>query len=372
MRILVFTTAYKPLVGGAEIALENIIRHLPNVFFDIVTLHSRPGLKKLECSGNYCIHRLIPDNRLGKLIFPIFGFFKGLALTGKNKYQAVHAYQASSAAGAAWLLKIFKPKLPFILTLQEGKQLDKQSFFVKFFRGLIIKKADKITAISNYLKKFAQNISSKADIRIIPNGVDIETFKTARPDENIYGRLGIKKEDRIIISVSRLVEKNGLIDLVQAMPMIKERFPHLKLILIGQGPMKTILGEKAAEIGASNSVIFLDEIGHKELPGYLKIADVFVRPSLSEGLGNSFLEAMAAGVPVVGTPVGGITDFLIDGENGLFCRPRDPQSVAETVIRILSKQELKEKIRTNAQTTVEGKYNWIKIAGQFAELYDEL
>jgi len=87
----------------------------------------------------------------------------------------------------------------------------------------------------------------------------------------------------------------------------------------------------------------------------LALADVFVRPSLSEGLGNVFLEAMAAGLPIIGTPVGGILDFLKDGETGLFCRIKNPKSIAEKIKEILSDDRLREKLIQNGQKLAEEK-----------------
>lgn len=371
-RILIFTTAYRPLIGGSEIAIENIVRRLPNIFFDIVTLLSRPDLKKLECSENYCIHRLIPDNKLGKLVFPVFGFFKGLSLIGKNSYRAVHAYQASSAAGAAWLIKIFKPSLPFILTLQEGKDLAKQSWFVKFFRKLIIKKAGSITAISNYLKEFARSINEKAPIEVIPNGVDVQRISNTKMDESIFKRLNLKKEDRIIISVSRLVPKNGLETLIDAMVKIKERINHIKLLIIGFGPLFNDLKKRVSLLNLDDSVLFLEEIEHSQLPPYLKMADVFARPSLSEGLGNAFLEAMAANVPVVWyKPVGGICDFGDSGLAGYNFDSRDAvNGVAQAILEILTNERLKEEQRAKGQRVAE-KYDWSGIAQRMNQVYEK-
>lgn len=369
-RILIFTTAYWPLVGGSEIAIEQIIRRLPNVFFDVITPRLNLGLKKYESAENYRIHRLGFSGRIGKILFPIFGFIKANQLLAKNDYRMIHAYQASHAAGAAWLLKKNKPKLTFILTLQEGKDLAKQSFFVKFFRKLIIRRADIITTISNYLKKYAQLFNPKGKILIIPNGVEVKKFKNAKVDENLYNILEIKKEDRVIIHTGRLVKKNGLIDLIEAIPIIKKELSQIKLLIIGQGTLLNKLKIKVSNLGLDDSILFLGEINYRELPRYLKIADVFVRPSLSEGLGNSFLEAMAAGVPIVGTPVGGIIDFLTDGQTGLFCQPKNPPSIAEAVLKILTDQQLKEKIRIEAQALVEEKYNWDAIARQFENLYN--
>ena len=109
-----------------------------------------------------------------------------------------------------------------------------------------------------------------------------------------------------------------------------------------------------------------------DLPGYLKICDIFIRPSLSEGLGNSFLEAMVAGIPVIATPVGGIPDFLFDPEKnpdkestGLFCEIRNPESIAKQVLRLIENSELRARIINNAKAMTIKKYDWDKIAQEF-------
>ena len=112
----------------------------------------------------------------------------------------------------------------------------------------------------------------------------------------------------------------------------------------------------------------------EELPKFYAAADVFCRPSLSEGLGNSFLEAMAAGAPVVATPVGGIPDFLQDGKTGWFCRVNDPASIAEKIKYILDEQN-KHKVTeviNNAKQMVLEKYSWDGIAAQMANIFKTL
>ena len=106
------------------------------------------------------------------------------------------------------------------------------------------------------------------------------------------------------------------------------------------------------------------------LPRVLKAADVFARPSRSEGLGISFLEAMAAGLPVVATPVGGIPDFLTDGETGLFCEVQNPKSIAEKVQMLLSDNSLRERITQNASTMIRERYEWKEIAKKMKKVFE--
>ena len=116
------------------------------------------------------------------------------------------------------------------------------------------------------------------------------------------------------------------------------------------------------------------------MPKYLKVSDIFIRPSRSEGLGNSFLEAMAAGIPVIATPVGGIPDFLLDPAKnpdheptGYFCEVDNPQSIATQVNKILSDEALRTRIIRNAKKLVTEKYDWSLIAHDMKEkVFDKL
>jgi len=103
----------------------------------------------------------------------------------------------------------------------------------------------------------------------------------------------------------------------------------------------------------------------------MQVADIFIRPSRSEGQGISFLEAMACKIPVIATPVGGIVDFLKDGETGYFCQPENPESIAETVKRVISDPN-KNQIIENAYEMVKEKYDWDLIARQVAEIFNEI
>ncbi len=353
-RVLIFTTAYRPLIGGSEIAIEEIVKRLPNIYFDILTPKHRSGLKNSEQFENGIIYRIGPGTLMDKFLFPILGFIKALKFCPK----IIHGYQASFGSGAAFIYKTFFPKTKFILTLQEGKNLEYQNYLTKYFRGLMIKKADIITAISSYLVEYAKKINSRAEIVLIPNGVDLNKFK---PGNNHHSKT--------VITVSRLVKKNGVGDLIEAMVVVGNEIPDAKLTIIGDGPLRESLTFKVKSLKLENNVKFLGEISNESIPEYLSMADVFVRPSLSEGLGTSFLEAMAAELPIIATPVGGIPDFLKDGETGLFCRIADSKDLAEKIVRILKDEQLREKIITNAKALVAEKYDWNIIARKFEEIY---
>lgn len=372
-KILLFTTAYRPFIGGSEVAIEEIVKHLSDVFFDIVTPRFKRGLPKLESGSNFCIHRIGWGWSFDKLVFPISGFLYSRKLIKENNYDFFHVFQASWAGGAIWFAKIFHPRIPLILTLQEGKDLDSQNSFIKFARKLLIKKADKITAISDYLRKYVLKVRKNAPVVVIPNGVDIDNFCR----DFSYGELsvlqdkvGIKPGERVIVTISRLVPKNGIGDLVRAVAVLSEKRkePTFKLLIIGDGEQKSDLLKLASDLKIEDKVVFIGRVNHPDLPKYLKISDVFVRPSLSEGLGNAFLEAMAASIPVVGTPVGGIPDFLKDEDTGLFCKVGDPENIAQQVEKLVFDDALRNKIVHNGLKLVKEKYSWDKIAQDYKDL----
>jgi glycosyltransferase involved in cell wall biosynthesis len=371
-KILLFSTAYLPFIGGAELALKEITDRLDDFEFSLITSKFRSELPDKEKLGNINIYRVGFGNNFDKFLLPILGYFKAKEILKKEMPSLVHAYQASYGAGAAWLLKKTYPKLPLLLTIQEGKELSSQGYFINFIREAIIKKADSATAISRYLKNYISAVNKNLKIDIVPNGVDIDKFSR----EFSYGetsaleeKLGVMPDDKVIISVSRLVPKNGVDLLIKAMSVLSGRGKY-KLILVGEGPEKENLSLVISHLSLQDNVIFAGSVNHHDLPLYLKISDVFVRPSRSEGLGNAFLEAMAAGVPVIGTKVGGIPDFLEDRKTGLFAK-LEPEDIAFNVRIIMENESLRNELISNAKKLVSENYSWNKIAEEFRKIYNE-
>lgn len=371
-RVLIFSTGYLPLIGGAEIAIKQITDRLPDFEFDLITARFSKKISKSERLGNINVYRVGWGSKLDKLFLPILGFIKAKKL---KKPEIVHSYQASYGAGAAWLFKLFNRSIPLIITLQEGKDLNRQNLLIKFFRRLIIKNADRGTAISNYLKDYIFKVNKDLRTIVIPNGVDVADFSknfSYGEMSDLEKKLQIMPDDKVIISTSRLVPKNGIDLLIKAMPELnKSSKESYKLILIGDGSQKEELLSSVRDLNIADQVIFAGSVAHELLPIYFKISDVFVRPSRSEGLGISFLESMAAGVPIIGTNVGGIPDFLYDRKTGLMANLK-PEDIAFKIRTVMENEVLREEIIRNAKVLVQEKYSWNKIADEFKNLYQSL
>lgn len=172
--------------------------------------------------------------------------------------------------------------------------------------------------------------------------------------------------DIFLFTASRLVLSRGVEDVIRALPHLP---PNVKFLIAGDGEDRAKLEKIADESKVHERVLFAGHVSHTDLPALLKISDIFVRPSIIEGMGSAFIEAFAAGVPVVATPVGGIPDFLSDPQKdpdmeptGLFCEVRNPQSVASAVKKYMEDPVLTARVVKNARELAAKKYDWGLIA----------
>lgn len=373
-RILIFSTAYLPLVGGAEVAVKEITDRIPDFEFIIVTAKLRKDLPNQEKIGNVNVHRLGRGNHWDKFRLIVKGPSYASNL---GHFDLVWSIMASYAGFTTLRFKKQNPEIKYLLTLQEGDsrfEIYKHVWWCWWYFKQIFKQADKIQAISNYLAKWAKDLGAECPIEVVPNGVDIDKFQISNNKyqiTNIKKQLGISENDKIIITVSRLVKKNGVGDLIKAMGFLSEDF---HLLIAGEGELKEELVSLTEKLNLQKRVHFLGNVSHNELPKYLSISNVFCRPSLSEGLGNVFLEAMAAGIPVIGTKVGGIPDFLVENKTGWFCKAQNSRSIVEKINYILdvNNKEKIQKITENAKMIVEEKYSWELIANKMKNIFESI
>ncbi len=339
------------------------LSRIPEYQFDIVTLRLDPESPVIQEQGNIRVIRVGGllarlTIMLPKALAPLVLAWAGFRQVRAQSYVALHAYQASQGAAAAALIRLVKRHIPLIVTLQEGKDLSAQSWLVRWTRAWVLRRADRVVAISEFLASYARSIT-KAPVEVIPNGVDIENFVFADP-----------VSQPIVVTASRLVEKNNISNLLRAMACVRAHVPSVKLIVLGDGPLRRSLSELALQQRVQDIVTWRGSASHDEVARCVGASRVFVRASKSEGLGNAFLEAMASGVPVVASPVGGIVDFVVHEETGLLAKPHDVSDIARQIVRLLTDDALYEKIRINARRTVERRYTWPSIARALQGVYD--
>ncbi|MFA5987848.1 MAG: glycosyltransferase family 4 protein [Candidatus Paceibacterota bacterium] len=356
-KVLIFSFAYYPHMSGAELAVREITDRIVDADFDLVSYDLDGELTRDEQFGNVHIYRI---KSFSKYLYPIKSFFLAWKLQRKNNYSCYWSMMAN-AGFVPMFLKFVFPKTKFVLTLQEGDpipQIKRRVWFVYPFFKMIFRRADLVTVLSNYLAGFAKDMGAQK-IEIIPNGVDFNNF--------VYSTKNIDPKGKIVlVTTGRLEKKNALDDIIKALKFLP---PNFVFKSVGAGTEEQSLRSLVSQLGLESRVEFLTWVSHKELGKILSESNIFVRPSLTEGLGSSFIEAMGAGLPIVGTPVGGIPDFLEDGETGVFCRVGDPRSIADAVLKIANNQEMAKHLSETAYNLARERHDWKNISDRFNKIF---
>jgi len=364
-RVLIFSLAYHPLIGGAEIAVQEITDRIPSsdIAFDLITLRFNPAHPQNEKIGNVTVHRIGRGNYLGKIFFPILAAWYARGLDRRKHFDGAWALMTYMVLPIV-LARFIGVQAPYLITLQDGDsprhvfgRLRILPFLPLLRHGF--RHATAVQCISTYLAGWAKRLGFPGTAVVIPNGVDAAKFEKAVLTKKIAKKAG----ETLLITVSRLVEKNGVDLIVRALPGLPET---VRLLVVGKGMLEADLRAQAKELGVSKRVQFVGEVPYQAVPSYLKAADMFVRSSRSEGMGSAFIEAMAAGIPVIGTEVGGIADFLKHKENGLVCRVEDPDSIAKQVELLMRDNTLRSRLTANG-SKLAARYNWSGIAREMRE-----
>jgi glycosyltransferase involved in cell wall biosynthesis len=387
-RVLIFALTYYPkFVGGDGVAIKAITDRIsPSEYeFHMVTLRLDSTLPLYEKFGNVHIYRVgfarpepTPEQLvrfpmyLAKIFFPFTAFLKATSLHRKQSFDFVWAMMAYAGFPAVFFNFFFK-RVPILLTLQDGDPIEKivgrarVRAVMPLFRR-IFKVTTHVQSISTYLADFARQMGYKGDSTIVPNGVDYKHFSMFDADEvaKIEVSLGKQPGDFWLFTASRLVEKNANDIVIRAIAKLPS---SVKFVIAGLGPDLAMLEALAKELGVTDRVIFLGHLPHPSLPNYLRASDAFIRPSRTEGFGNSFVEAMAAETPVIATTAGGIADFLKHDENGLEVGIESVDDVVTQTLRLMSDDGLRERIVRNAQAMVRDRYDWNTVTEEMKEVF---
>lgn len=384
-KIVVFATSYFPFVGGAEIAVREVSRRLCESYdFFIITSRQKRELARREIVPEGTIIRVGFGNGFDKWLIPLFGVIAVCRLgvvgdlprpwrRGSGAELLIWGMDLSQGSFAGYVMKMLFCKIPFVFTIQYGNgdaRLEKGRMGAISFAFMhILRAADSVTAISSYLFRMA-GIHGFAGIgKIIPNGVDTSVFAFRDAKDNEKNK---DQHQRVVITTSRLVHKNGIDTLIRAVAEVKEKYPSIKCYILGDGPERGLLEKLAKELKLEKDIIFLGNIPYEELPFYLGKADVFARPSRSEGMGNSFVEALAVGVPAIGTSVGGIPDIIVDRKTGITCNVDDPHDLSQKILLLLEDKNLATHVCINGRRLVEEKFSWNAITQSYGDMFEKL
>jgi glycosyltransferase involved in cell wall biosynthesis len=249
------------------------------------------------------------------------------------------------------------------------------NWFLRFFEEGMLARARKIIAVSHFTKWELVNYYKipESKIRVIHNGVDINKFKPAVDKRKVKAELGFNPDDLAIVSVGRLYARKGLFTLIESMPTIIKRFSNAKFIISGKGQsdeMKKLI-TYAEKLGVKNNIIFTGYYPDKKLPKLYQAADVFAFSTFYEHHPFAVLEALATGLPVVTTTVGGIPETIDSGKNGFLVEPFNPQQFADKILYLLEHPAAAAEMGALARKTVEERFDWHIVVKDAMKVYDE-
>lgn len=219
-------------------------------------------------------------------------------------------------------------------------------------------------AVSKFAKHYVEQYWP-GDYKIIPNGIEFSRFSRPQP------RVPLMSDGRLnILFVGRFSEqRKGFRYLLRALPLVKEYFPNVRLVVAGKGDKEEFAEELQAI--APSDVAFVGFVPDEELPSYYQSADVFCAPSIGgESFGIVLLEAMAAATPVVAGNIAGYGSVLQHGQQGYLVEPRNEEAIARALIRLLPDRELRARLGAAGQRHAE-QYSWDTVARRIVEFYDE-
>lgn len=386
-KILIFSLVYYPnTVGGAEIAIKEITDRISptDIEFHMVCLRFDNKLPKVERIGNILVHRIgfTKNNpttedlkkfplHLNKYFFQFTAAFKAMSLHHKYHYDGIWAMMAHAVGVPAAIFKIFNPKVGYALTLQEG---DPIPYIEKTVRPLwplftrAFTRADVVQVISSFLGDWAHTRGFKGPLEFIPNGASLPAPDNYSESEikALKEKYGKREGDIYIVTVSRLVEKNAVDDIIRAITLLPA---HIKVLVVGGGPDEEMLKNLAQELGVTERVTFTGQVDRTVTAQCRLISDIFARPSRSEGMGNSFASAMASRIPIIATQEGGLVDFIFDAKRNpdkettaWVVDKNSPEQIAKAVNDILAHPEQVKKVVATAYKLVSEDYNWDNIA----------
>jgi len=364
LKITVFTSSYKGLkqkeIDGIEIYR---FRYLP-ANIEILT-HDVAVPERVKMGIKY---------KLMVIPYMIAGFLNSIWFSFKEDFDIIHVHWPFPHIIFGLILKILKRK-PLVCSFHGGEIifLGNLPYIFKKLFGTLLKFADFFTVNSSFTKNKLMEIirnTGENRISIVPFGITLKGRNEKNYKEN-------KKGIRLLFA-GRLIERKGVHILINSFIKVRKFFPDVELIIAGDGPWKEKLENLCAKFNLKENIKFRGHLTSENLEQEYKKSDIFVLPSIhdkkgdTETLGVVLIEAMEFGVPVVATNVGGIPDVVKDGYNGLLVPEKDPDALADAIIKLIKNKELRQELVKNAKKYIKERFSWDVITERLIQIYTSL
>ncbi len=258
--------------------------------------------------------------------------------------------------------------IPVLATCHTGTDRPEMTAALRLYDWLdrgILRRVNQVVAVSPAIAEVLRQRGIPAErIAVVPNGVDVERFRNARP------ALALPEGAKAVGMVGRLTAHKGPDCFLEAASIVAVRIPEARFVLVGDGPERSRLERAAAQSGFGDRIVFTG-VRH-DMPAVYASLSVFALPSYSEGLPMSVLEAMAAGVPVIASRVGAIPQLIESERDGLLVHPGAPAKLAEAIVRVLEHPAWAQELSRSAQQRVMREYSSESMARRYQPLYESL
>jgi glycosyltransferase involved in cell wall biosynthesis len=305
----------------------------------------------------------------------LWGLYKLYRFLWRSDYEIVHTH--TSKAGFVGRLAAKLAGIPIIIHTVHGFAFHEESrpltlWFYTSLERIASHWCDKIVTVSEFHRKWALKlgIGNEEKVLAIPNGIPRERVVPKRSKEEIRKELKLTQEI-VILSTGRLAPQKGLEYLIKSIPILFSKVKKsFKVLLVGEGPLKSYLENLIKTLGIEQYVKFLGF--RNDIGNLLSISDIVVLPSLREGLSIALLEAMTAGKPIVATNIGSNSEVIKDGVSGLLVPSKDHKALAEAVMKILLNPDLAKKLGNSARVVYQNYYTEDRMLNEYVKLYKSL
>ncbi len=362
-----------PTHGGSGVVASELAIAMAKKGHEMHIVSYAPPFRLRSFYQNIYVHEV------GVASYPLFKYppyALGLAtklveLVEEYNIELIHAHYAVPHAASAYLAKqILNSSGIKTITTLHGTDITLVGADSSFHRVVkfAIEKSDGVTAVSNYLKqRTIEEFDIKGEIRVIYNFVD--AIRTSQKNKICKKEMFAPNGEKILMHASNFRPVKRVGDVVRIFEKVRSNIPS-KLILIGDGPERLFVQQLVKDLKLTGDVHFLGEQDYIE-PLFF-CADLFLLPSEQESFGLTALEAMACGVPVIGTEIGGLPEVIIHGETGYLFPIGDTLNMAEKAVKLLNNTETHELFRKQARKRATQYFNADKIITQYEEFYKEI
>ena len=379
MKIVQYAPYFIPYTGGQEYYIYNLSKHLVKNAnqVNILTANypeckAKESIKGILVSRYPCFARPLRNPIVPKLLSPDENI---------SDYDIIHTHNEHSFAAMAAARISKKNNIPLIVTchgqLRFGNPLydSIERLYNKSIGRSVFEKSDVIVALSSSDRDYISSFGIDEDkIIVIPNAIDpsdLERYRLKSDELESFREWYNLSDKRVVLFVGQIIQRKGISYLLKSIPQIlRKSKEETSFVFVGKGDALKDSLCLAQELEIEGNVIFTGAVSARDLVAFYQISDLFVLPSLSEGLPTSILEAMYFGIPVVSTDIPGVRDHF--SEFALLVSPRDEDALADAVHTLLTDRDLAKSLSRKGKALVASQYTWDRVTREYEMIYSNL